>query len=62
VRIALPKTLFVPVAAGVIAAIGSRTLGEALESPTLSTAQSLVLGGGIGVLLLVLVGRRHLPA
>jgi ABC-type proline/glycine betaine transport system permease subunit len=62
VRTALPKTLIVLFAAGLVATIGSRTLGEALESPTVSTAMSLVLGGGIGVLLLVLVGWRHSPA
>jgi hypothetical protein len=61
VRIALPKSLIFLLAAGVVATIGSRTLGEALESPTLSTAMSIVLGGGLGVLLLVLVGMRHSP-
>jgi hypothetical protein len=62
VRTASLKTLIVVIAVGLVALIGSRMLGEALESPTVSTAMSLVLGAGIGVLLLVLVGGRHSPA
>jgi hypothetical protein len=59
VRAALPKILIVLIATLVVAMIGSGgRLGEALESPAISTAMSLVVGGGIGALLIVLMGWR----
>jgi hypothetical protein len=59
VRTALPKILIVLIATLIVAMIGSGgTLGEALESPAISTAMSLVAGGGIGALLIVLMGGR----
>ena len=58
-RTALPKILVVLIATMIVAMIGSGgTLGETLESPTITTAMSLVVGGGIGVLLIVLMGGR----
>lgn len=55
----MPRIVIVLIATLIVAMIGSGgSFGEALESPAISTAMSLVVGGGIGALLIVLMRGR----